>query len=194
MNITEPGIYHIYNRGNNKQRIIFRDNNYTYFLDKTKRFIQPISEIIAWCLMPNHFHFLVEVTPESIKPVKCGTVNMTAISNGFRLMQSIYASGINNQENRTGSLFQQKTRSKLVSDDISYLLTAFYYIHNNPVAAGLAQKPEEWKYSSFRDYLEYREDSICNLQKGIELFETSLHGFSNGSLTPKDDAKIRMIF
>ena len=56
MKIHEPGIYHIYNRGNNKQRIFFQKENYLYFLRKCHQYIKPVSNIFAWCLMPNHFH------------------------------------------------------------------------------------------------------------------------------------------
>ena len=76
--------------------------------------------------MPNHFHFLVEVTDKSIGPIKSGGITMPAITNGFRLLQSSYAKGINKQEGRTGNLFQQKTKAKLVSCEENYSLTAFF--------------------------------------------------------------------
>ncbi len=105
MNIHEPGIYHIYNRGNNQQTIFFNEDNYNYFLRKCHRYLKPVSEILAWCLMTNHFHFLIEVTEKSMEPVKSGGITMPAITNGFRLLQSSYAKGINKQQERTGNLF-----------------------------------------------------------------------------------------
>jgi hypothetical protein len=112
MTINTPGIYHIYNRGNNQQLIFFLEENYFYFLKKCHKYIKSCSEILAWCLMPNHFHFLINVTNESLKPIKSGGIIMPTITNGFRLLQSSYAKGINKQLNRTGSLFQQKTKAK----------------------------------------------------------------------------------
>ena len=91
MKLTEPGIYHIYNRGNNQQTIFFSDENYFYFLRKCHRYLKPVSDILAWCLMPNHFHFLIAVTEKSLTPLKSGGIFMPALTNGFRLLQSSYA-------------------------------------------------------------------------------------------------------
>ena len=54
-------IYHIYNQGNNKQKIFFRRENYLYFLNKIHEYIIPYGDVLAWCLMPNHFHLMVYV-------------------------------------------------------------------------------------------------------------------------------------
>ncbi len=59
MNFNEKEIYHIYNRGNNSQLIFFEKENYNHFLRLVKKFLLPNCEILAWCLMPNHFHFLI---------------------------------------------------------------------------------------------------------------------------------------
>jgi putative transposase len=62
-------IYHIYNQGNNRQKIFFKEENYLFFLKKIKTHILPYAEILAWCLMPNHFHLMVfvnDVVKESI--------------------------------------------------------------------------------------------------------------------------------
>jgi putative transposase len=169
MTINTPGIYHIYNRGNNQQTIFFSDENYFYFLRKCHQYLNPFSSILAWCLMPNHFHFLINVNDESLKPVKSGGIVMPAITNGFRLLQSSYAKGLNKQLNRTGNLFQQKTKAKWTNDAKDYSIITFHYIHQNPVAAGLVKKPEEWTYSSFNDYAGLRNGTLCNKQKAYEL-------------------------
>ena len=113
MIIHEPGVYHIYNRGNNQQTIFFNPENYFYFLRKCHKYIKPASEIFAWCLMPNHFHFLIEVTNKSLEPIKVGGTTTPLLTNGFRLLQSSYTKGINKQFNRTGNLFQQKAKRNL---------------------------------------------------------------------------------
>lgn len=94
---------------------------------------------------------------------------MPAITNGFRLLQSSYAKGINKQESRSGNLFQQKTKAKLVSSDNNYAFTAFVYIHQNPVEAKLATNAEDWAYSSWKDYTGIRNGTLCNLQRGKDL-------------------------
>ena len=61
MQFEESFIYHIYNQGNNRQEIFFNKENYMFFLKKIKTHITPYADILAWCLMPNHFHLIVLV-------------------------------------------------------------------------------------------------------------------------------------
>ena len=53
--------YHIYNRGNNKADIFFENENYYYFLRLYAKYIEPIAQTFAWCLLKNHFHFLIRI-------------------------------------------------------------------------------------------------------------------------------------
>ena len=181
----EPNeIYHVYNRGNNRQLIFFERDNYLYFLKKVEKYLVPNCEILSFTLMPNHFHFLV--TPnertnipyrpraksyKNVRPRK-RRIPLTRFSWGLKQLLSTYARGINKKFNRTGSLFQQntkikKTSSEFFSDD--YSLWCFIYIHNNPKLAGLVNAPEDYEFSSYRDYLEWNEKSICNLSLGRKL-------------------------
>jgi len=75
MQFLADSIYHVYNRGNNSNKIFFRDENYLYFLKKIKLLISPHCHILAWCLMPNHFHFLIATTKQSIKPKNASDLN-----------------------------------------------------------------------------------------------------------------------
>lgn len=179
MEIKEPGIYHIYNRGNNKQRIFFREDNYDYFLQKCYKYLKPWSETLGWCFMPNHFHFLMEITERSLEPIRSGGITMSALTNGFRLLQSLYAKGINQQEGKTGNLFQQKTKAKLIRDP-EYITAAFNYIHNNPLNAGLVDDLSNWEYSSFMEYTNLRRPCLCNIERGkqilgIEIIDLNLN-------------------
>ena len=61
MNFETGDIYHIYNQGNNRNPIFFSRENYLFFLNKINRHINPHADVIAWCLMPNHFHLMVYV-------------------------------------------------------------------------------------------------------------------------------------
>jgi len=70
MHLIAGEFYHIYNRGNNKQRIFFTDDNYLFFLKKIREQLLPVADIVAYCLMPNHFHILIRATEESIKERK----------------------------------------------------------------------------------------------------------------------------
>lgn len=118
--------------------------------------------------MPNHFYFLFRITTESLVCIKTGGIDIPKISNGFRLLQSSYAKGINNQEDRTGNLFQQKTKAKAMDQ---YAITAFHYIHQNPVLAGLVTRPGDWEFSSWRDFAGLRPGTLCNLEKATKLLQ-----------------------
>ncbi len=126
-----PGEYfHVFNRGNNRENIFYKPENASYFLGKYQKYLLPVLETYAYCLLPNHFHLLVRVkTLEEILGrggstdlpgfknreglAKCGDEAATAkfiaelVSEQFRLMFMAYAKAINKQENRVGSLFQK---------------------------------------------------------------------------------------
>ena len=64
--ILEPdAFYHIYNRGINSEKIFATEENYLFFLSKFKTYLNPVCEVFAYCLMPNHFHFLIKVKSEN---------------------------------------------------------------------------------------------------------------------------------
>src|SRR5207253_2319783 len=139
-------LYHIYNRGNNKQKIFYTRRNYEYFLGKVRTYLIPHCSIISYCLMPNHFHFLIYANANTCLEVKNNSIiTRNVFSEGVRMLLSSYAKAINKQENRTGNLFQQKTKSKaLCGDEIQpglilqsaiYEEDCFHYLHYNPVKA-----------------------------------------------------------
>ncbi|BDD15156.1 hypothetical protein MATR_19810 [Marivirga tractuosa] len=85
------------------------------------------------------------------------------LKNSFRLINSGYSTEYNNRYSRTGSLFRQKTKFKNLDDGKdNYPFLCFNYIHHNPLKAGLVNKMEDWKYSSFQDYLGIRKGTLCN--------------------------------
>jgi REP element-mobilizing transposase RayT len=193
MNFPEPALYHIYNRGNNKQPVFSSARDYFHFIELCYKNIKPRCQILAWCLMPNHFHFMIEVNEESLKQIKWGGNIMPSISNGFQLLQSNYSKRINFRENRTGSLFQQKTKSKLLENK-NYALTAFWYIHQNPVKAKLASNMLEWEYSSYKEYYGLRNESLCNVALGFNCLNLSETDFTTQSVIELSEEEIDKIF
>jgi len=154
MHLLPGHLYHIYNRGNNRERIFFSPDNYLFFLAKMRKYLSPHLRILAWCLMPNHFHLLVEVREEAT-PLGCGA--------GFRTLLSSYTRAIQRQENRTGSLFQQQTQAKNLTDGgPTYAGISFCYIHQNPLRAGLVSDLADWLWSSFVDYAGRRSGTLCD--------------------------------
>jgi REP element-mobilizing transposase RayT len=131
--------YHIYNRGNNHQNIFFQRENYIYFIRLMKEhIINNGIDIIAYCLMPNHYYFLVYLREETL-------------SDGMKSLSLAYTKAINRKFNRSGVLFQGRFQSILVYDT-EYLIHLCRYIHLNPVKAGMVKQPEEWEFSSYLEY------------------------------------------
>ena len=158
MKLYPNELFHIYNRGNNRQTLFFDRDNYLYFLEKVKEYVKPHSEIIAWCLMPNHFHFLIYIPPDK---------DSKDLSKGIQIILRSYTRAINKQKNRTGSLFTQNTCSKVLVDNSvvqpnRYTTTCFHYIHQNPMKAGLVKNMEDWEFSSFKDYIGLRKGKLIN--------------------------------
>ena len=164
-------IYHFFNQGNNKERIFFQDRNMAYFLNKVNHYLSPHCDILAYCLMPNHFHFLIHTQASAVVEVNQGSVTMNKLSASIQQLQSSYTKAINKQENRTGSLFRQKAKVKPVGNkDKNYPFIAFHYIHQNPMKAGLVAKMEDWSYSSFNEYWK-NFDGIYNKELAREVID-----------------------
>ena len=68
MDFSKGELYHIYNRGNNRDKIFYTYRNYLFFLEKINAHISPYADILAWCLMPNHFHLMVYVHKVELRP------------------------------------------------------------------------------------------------------------------------------
>lgn len=133
------------------------------FLGQYKETCHSILQSTVYCLMPNHFHFMVHTAED---------FDMAKFQNNFRIMISSYTRAINKQENRTGSLFQQNSKAKsLTSEDGSTkrAIICFNYIHQNPLKAQLVKKMEDWEYSSFKEYIGRSEESLCDRAFCLEL-------------------------
>lgn len=164
-------IYHFFNQGNNRELIFYQARNYQFFLDKAKHYLNPLCDILAYCLMPNHFHFLVYTRPKATIAISQGSVAMNKFSSSIQHLQSGYTKAINKQENRTGSLFRQRAKVKLVENTYNnYPFIAFHYIHQNPIKAELVGKMEDWPYSSFNEYWK-NEIGVCNKELAREVID-----------------------
>ena len=141
MKFFQDNVYHIYNQGNNKQLIFCTNEDYLIFLRLIRNHVAPHTEIIAWCLMPNHFHLLVYAGEKSCVMIKQGGLEIEKLTNGIRKLLSGYARIFNKRYQQTGSLFRQKTKAKNISGEElivsnkynlqDYCSNCFSYIHQN---------------------------------------------------------------
>ncbi len=162
-----PGhIYHIFNRGNNRENIFREPRNYPYFLGLYAQHVLPAVDTFAYCLMRNHFHLLVRLKTEAEikdpagfqKPAGSSgnTLNVSqCLSNFF----NAYTKTINNGYARTGSLFEKPfKRIEVTSDD--YFTNLIFYIHFNPQKHGFVNDFREWPWSSFEAMLNQAPSKI----------------------------------
>ena len=160
-------LYHIYNRGNNKDKIFFAEANYHFFLNQFSKYLEIYVEVYAYCLMPNHFHLLVKIKEEyPVTPAG----KLTGLQKAFRDFFISYSKAINKQENRCGALLQQKYKRKEIDSD-HYHTSIIVYIHNNPIKAGLCQHASQWKFSSYNSIAHNNSKTKICKEKVLEWFE-----------------------
>lgn len=172
-------IYHIYNRGSEK-RIIFHDKrNYKRFITtlkyyqlsgpkpklshffKYQRFkpnqAQKLVEVLAYCLMPNHFHLL-------IKQLKEG-----GITEMLSKLSLSYTKYFNTKYDRVGPLFQGEFKAVYIEND-EQLVHVSRYIHLNPITSLLIKDLSKFEFSSYLEYLETNPDGFCSTEVVLSLF------------------------
>jgi len=168
MKFSADNFYHVFNRGNNRQPIFPQQRNYAFFLSKLKDILGQYCHIVAYCLMPNHFHLMLYLDETSSGLELRSKPLLQVLEQKLGTLQSSYTRAINNQENKTGSLFQ--TKIKIIELSADHASTCFHYIHQNPLKAQLANDFEEWQYSSFKEYANHL-DGICSKEIAFEFLE-----------------------
>jgi putative transposase len=196
-------IYHIYQRGNNRQRIFFRPDNYRHFLHLYSKYILPVAQTYAYCLLPNHVHFALRTYSEAEQRVvhqqTCEVLETSQVS-PFKLRQpsrqfahlfNAYAKGINKQEQRSGGLYEGRFGRKPISS-ARYIHTLIRYIHHNPQRHGLVEDFRDWPYSSYTAYL---SDKPTKLARATVLdWFGGVEGFVVGQKRPLTEAEIAALF
>ena len=146
--------YHIYNRGNNGIDLFLEAENNYHFLRLYAKYIEPIAETYAWCLLKNHFHLLVRIKEKDEIVANELSYNTTAKPKviepyrQFAHLFNAYTQAINKRYNRTGSLFEKTFERKLVTSE-KYFQQLIFYIHNNPVHHGFVQQLNLYPWSSY---------------------------------------------
>ena len=124
------------------------------------------TNVVAYCLMPTHYHLLVRVnkTSEFLKNSEVSENSgfySSEVSGGMMRLSVSYTKAINKRFERVGSLFQGQFQSKVVKR-YSHLLNLCAYIHTNPVKDGLAAVPEDWLYSNYLEWLGQRKGALVD--------------------------------
>jgi REP element-mobilizing transposase RayT len=159
--------YHFYNRGNNRQSIFFQPENYLYFLRGVKKYVLPVAQIVAYCLMPTHYHILGRVkTSEFLTRVSRSEGSSTktsavSLSRAMMRLSVSYTKAINKRFERVGALFQGQFQAKPIQNH-QHLLNLCVYIHANPVKDGLVAEPADWVYSNYQEWICQRDGTLVD--------------------------------
>jgi putative transposase len=169
--------YHIYNRSILGELLFTDPGSYTFLLRLIKEYFpQSNIVIIAYCLMPNHYHFLVRQDGD------------WTISRTVQRLFNAYVQGHNRFVGRRGPLFESHVKIKWIEKE-EYLIHLCRYIHLNPVKAGLTMKPEDWIYSNYLDWIGKRSGTIIDHAFIDEHFNnySDYIDFVNSILMDKDE-------
>ncbi|WP_010521605.1 transposase [Aquimarina agarivorans] len=154
--IEKDCFYHIYNKGINGQAIFSIAENKYYFLRQFDKYLKDAVNVYAYCLMDNHFHFVVEIISDEKKVIQ-------KFSNFF----NSYAQAFNKQEGRTGSLFEKHfKRIKLKNEH--YLKNLIRYVHLNP-KNHLGLSFESYNFSSYKGMVSKNSTKLKRIEV-LELF------------------------
>lgn len=174
-------IYHIFNRGVNKQNIFFAEDDYRRFLQVATHYLtskrqfshskKPISdtvsemakidskvEVLAYCLMPNHFHLLVKQLGD-----RGITWYLQHVSNS-------YSHYIHTKYKRTGPLFEGPFKNVLIETD-EQLIHVSRYIHLNPLVSNLIKNLNDYLWSSYSSYINDEKDPLCTTKTILGYFK-----------------------
>ncbi len=176
--------YHIFNHANGRENIFIEKKNYTFFLKKMGEHILPVCRIYAYCLMPDHFHLVIEVRHEEELQIlwrKNGSkIILTAdemalkTSKAFGNFFSSYTQSFNKVYNRKGSLFIPVMKTGLINDESSFC-KVIHYTHANPVHHGFTKTFDAWPHSSYKIFLsnsptKIERDYVPGAFGGLEAF------------------------
>jgi putative transposase len=135
-------VFHVFNKAVGNDKLFINEENYFYFLKRYYHYLNEKVETLAYCLIPNHFHFLIKIKPE---------VENNQVIKAFSDFQNSYTKSFNKVYSRNGSLFQRKFK-RIKIDNEEYLSRIIIYLHQNPVKHRVVKDPGEWKFSSFKVY------------------------------------------
>ncbi len=167
--------YHLYNHANGDENLFRTEDNYLYFLHKYSQYLSPILDTYSYCLMPNHFHFLVYIKSEGelIEFFKNNTKNSLDFENLYTVSDIVnkrvnqqfsnflnaYAKAYNKMFARKGAVFRTNIKRKPVNN-INYFTKLIHYIHSNPVHHGFVDNINDWRFSSYQTLCSTKDTKI----------------------------------
>lgn len=142
--------HHITQRGNNRATVFFDDEDRQTYLKLLSGYAHKYSlQVWAYCLMDNHIHLLAMPETE------------TALSRGIGLTNQVYTQYLNQKRSQSGRVWQNRFFSCVVESE-QYLWAVARYIERNPLKVGLAERPEDYRWSSAKAHLTKTNDAVLS--------------------------------
>lgn len=210
----ESGIYHVYNRTNNKELLFLNNENRHFFLKLYTQFISPVADTFCWSLLPNHFHFLIQIKP--VSEINAYFLQLSSERNRqfskteekyladvisldelvvvyFKRFFQSYAMAFNKVHKRSGNLFYRPFKRKVILDD-SQLSRAIVYIHLNAFKHKICKDFRKYDWSSWKSVFSKNtrliaRDKLLDLFGGLEQF-VAVHDSWEGFY---DDVDFKMV-
>jgi putative transposase len=189
MEALKPNIsYHIFNHANGFENVFREDENFRFFLEKYQLFISPIAETYAYCLLPNHFHFVIRIRKRDVieelilnknnfsKVRNFGKVSISDdviekfLSKQFSNLFSSFTQSFNKMYKRMGSLFIKNFRREPILNK-EHFINTIIYTHRNPIHHGFCTSYYEWGYTSFNEITEMKSELVV-IEKILKIFES----------------------
>ena len=181
-----PGYYyHVFNRAVGSDKFFHCEADYARFIGNWIHHVAPLTYTLAYCLIPNHFHFLVRMRSddEICNALKIKQYDYKKVARKFANCFSSYAMATNYRIKRRGKLFMLPYKRKFVDSD-SYFNQLIFYITCNALNHGLVDRVSDWKHSSYHDTLSkeptwIHREAVLDWFGGREAFK-SYHEFMIG--------------
>jgi putative transposase len=206
MHFEQGHIYHIFNQGNNRDRIFFKRENYLFFLRKMRTHILPFGDILAYCLMPNHFHIMMLINEtemvfprrvftrsatQSRAPSKSptGKNQKTNINKEIGILLASYTRAINKEQKLSGSLFRQKTKAECLTCNKG--ITPSFFNTNYGTKINIPRQEKQYPQACF-DYIHHNPVKAGLVKRAIDWEFSSYRdycGKRNGTLINKNATK-----
>ena len=201
----EPNVcYHIYNRAIGHENLFLKPAHYDFFLSRWEKYLLPYFSIYAYCLMPNHFHLLAKAKPldeqvladiqnhpsKKAQAFIRNEVDIEAFySELFKSLFTSYTGAFNKEQERHGSLFQQKYKRLAIGDN-KHFLAVLHYIHHNPIHHRFRKNYEDWNYSSYNEYAYSGEHILLAKAAVLKLYNNDIQSLRQDHQFYKDNFRL----
>lgn len=155
--LIDGGYYHVLTRGNDRRKIFRNKQDYGYFIKVIKEYLAKFKvDIIHYCFMPNHIHFLIRAQIAKDLP------------KFMQVVLQVYAGYFRKKYNSTGFMFQNRYKSYFIAKE-AYLLECARYIERNPKRAAIVDNPSDYIWSSFSFYTKGVDSGIIKVANPLYL-------------------------